>query len=89
MDWKKAGDAVMPWANLPLDGSEFLVMHPDWISPAVVCYDSHINQFIYSDEQLWITSEQEMILEDFSDLIFCPIPDFPEWWWNEIGASES
>lgn len=89
MEWLKTGTLDVPWANLPRDGSEFLVMHPDWISPAVVCYDSHIDQFIYSDENLWRDSEQEMILDDFTNLIFCRIPDFPKWWWDEMDESES
>ena len=71
-----------------MDGSEFLVMHPNWFTPAVVCYDTFIQQFIFADDKLWHEPEKAMIVDEFDDLIFCLIPDFPKWWWEELDARE-
>ncbi|MBT8411469.1 MAG: hypothetical protein KJP02_06715 [Octadecabacter sp.] len=76
--WRRVGNSVAGFENLPVDGTEFLMMHPNWICPGVVAHDSATGKFIFVDPELFDINEEPEYIVDFTDMWFYVYDEFPE-----------
>ncbi len=75
--WKRCGSTLGGFEYLPQDGTEFLVMHPMWTCPAVVCKDSSTGKFIFVDPEFGAMNDIDYIV-NFTNMWFYIYDDFPD-----------
>lgn len=66
--WMPAGKTVGGWENIPMDGTPFLVMHPQWVCPAVCGFSYVSGKVIFIDPDLHADAELDYIV-DFTDML--------------------